>query len=112
MFFLLYVPIVSNLLPPEAIDEMAAHVTDKILQIGSNNNEEASPEHRQELQTQLAEMMRAAQQQRQGALEIVDDGVENLEGAESETPPADGSEAFIRLAPARDFLERCLKKSA
>lgn len=111
MFFLLYVPIVSNFLPPEAIDEMAANVAEKILQIGSNN-EEASPEHRQELQTQLAEMIRAAQQQRQSAMEIGPDAVETLDDAETDTPPADGSEAFIRLAPARDFLERCLKKSA
>lgn len=123
MFFLLYVPIVGKLLPPEAIDEMAAHVAEKIRQIGSNS-EEATPEHWQELRRQLVEIIRAAQQQQ---MAIGGDGesdsyreefaaypyaIESIHGTETDTPPAAGSDAFMQLAPARDFLERCLKKSA
>lgn len=121
MFFLLYIPVISRPMSPEAIEEMAAQLADRMLEfnpnaVGSGDN---SPRDKDELQQHIAEMMTSLQEEHGQEGLIAQSGLERGESDEEaeldEGIPADdidSPEEVERLLPARDFLERCFKKSA
>jgi hypothetical protein len=114
MFLLLYIPIINRHLSPQAIEEMAEQLAERMLQanpdaVGSGDD---VPRDRRELQRQIAEMMtnmQANYRDRNGLPEEAGQEADCPEGREEE--PEDAAE-IERLAPARDFLERCFKTSA
>lgn len=122
MFFLLYIPIISRPLSPEAIEQLAGDLAERMLEAnpdGAGFGGETSKDKR-ELQKQIAEMMTNMQnnyRDRNGLADVTGQGdldADYVDGDDHQLEAAevDNAADIERLAPARDFLERCFKKSA
>lgn len=117
MFFLLYIPVISRPMSPEAIEELAAQLADRMLESNPNaiGQGENMPRNKQELQEYIAELMTSLQEkhgQEAPALQMDGELETGQDGAVPSADELDAAEDVERLLPARDFLERCFKKSA
>lgn len=113
MYFLLYIPIINQPLSPELIEQMAAQLAERL---GTPPAGDDSASNTKELKKQIVDMMTAMQEQR-ARLRDADAAASTADPAEDGAEDDAGEDDYegsglAHLAPARDFLERCLKNSA